>query len=234
MGCNSLDAYWVKKLVIFCFSLSHFCDLFWNVTMITKICFIWQFCGQSINFAPVSHPKKMLGPPRGPKNLADSGWLWPTLDDFWWLWQTPAVSQNQLESAIVSQSQPYLARVSQSLSDSGWLWLTLADYGWLWLTLADSGWILMTLADSNWLWLTARVRQSHPELAKISQSQPQFFFGGGTSAKLILWPQNFQMKMLVTMVTFPNRSQKWLKIKQNMTSFWTQYASRLLQHMYST
>ena len=81
-----------RKLLIFCFSLSHFCDLFWNVPLITNICFIWQFCGQNIYFEPVSPPKNILGPPGAPKNqqklktflnlllnMADTGWLWLTL-----------------------------------------------------------------------------------------------------------------------------------------------------------
>ena len=86
------------KLVIYCYSLSHFCDQFWNVTMIMNICFIWQFCGQSINFAKVFHKKKSVGAPRGSnksardqnltKTFADSGRLWLTLVDSDRLWMT--------------------------------------------------------------------------------------------------------------------------------------------------
>ena len=48
------------KLVIICFILSHFCDLFWIVTMIMNICFIRQFCGYSNNFAPVLQQQQKI------------------------------------------------------------------------------------------------------------------------------------------------------------------------------
>ena len=80
-----------QKLVIFCLSLSHFCDLFWNVIMITNFCFIWQFSGQSINLAPVSHKKKFWGPPGAPKRQQEPKtclklcWIWQIRADSGWL-----------------------------------------------------------------------------------------------------------------------------------------------------
>ena len=141
-----------------------------------NICFIWQFCSQSINFARVLHKKYLLGPTRGlqkskrSKNLsktlayscrfwltlADSGQLWLTFEDSGWLWLT--------------------------MSDPGWLWLSLADSYWPWLTLAYSSWLLPTLTDSGLLWpnmadsfwlCLTRVIKSHPESVRVSQSQPK-------------------------------------------------------------
>ena len=122
-----------QKLVIFCFSLSHFYDLFWNGTMITNICIIWQFCGQSISFAPVSPPQNFLGPPSGRLWVtpADSGWLCRTLADLNWLWLTARVRQSQPESSKVIQSWQESARVSQNLPDSARVlerFLALADF----------------------------------------------------------------------------------------------------------
>ena len=120
-----------------------------NVVMITNICFIWQFCCQSINFAQVSPQKKLFWAPQGPQRvsksqknlsktlaysgrfwltLADPGRLWMTFDDSGWLWLT--------------------------LADSGWLWLSLDDSGWPWLTLEDCGLLKLTLANSDRLWRT--------------------------------------------------------------------------------
>ena len=80
-----------QELVIFCVILSHFCDLFWNITIITNICFIAQFFRPEYFFCTSFPPtqKKFCGPPGAPKsrqepktflklllNLADSGWLW--------------------------------------------------------------------------------------------------------------------------------------------------------------
>ena len=114
--------------------MSHFCDLFWNVTMIMNICFMWQYGGQSNNFAPFLSKTYSIGAPRGPqksardqnlsKTLADSGRIWlnlvdsDTLDDFWWIWLTLvtlADSGCPPESVRVSQSQPVSAVVV-------WLW----------------------------------------------------------------------------------------------------------------
>ena len=57
-----------QKLVTFCFSLSHFCYLFWIVSIKTDICFIWQLCGQSMNLAPVFKSFFFRGPPGAPKS----------------------------------------------------------------------------------------------------------------------------------------------------------------------
>ena len=96
------------KMVIICFSLSHFCDLFWNVTMIMNICFIWQFGGHSNNFELV-----LLWPP-----TADTGWHWLPLAASGWLWLTQTDSGGQPESARVSQSHQNSSRVGQSQPES--------------------------------------------------------------------------------------------------------------------
>ena len=116
------------KLVIFWYSLSHFCDWFWNVTMIMNIRFIGQFCSQSINFAKVFHKKNLYGPPRGlkksardqnlSKTLADFGRFWLTLADSDRLWMTLADSGCPPESVRVSQIQPESASVSYSRPES--------------------------------------------------------------------------------------------------------------------
>ena len=181
------------KLVIIGFSLSHFCDLFWNVTMIMNICFIWQFGGHSTNFAPVLPKTKSQQEAKTYLKLlltlAESGWLWLTLPnsgcllmtlaDFWWLWLTLADSGCPPESVRVSQSQPELALVSQSQPVSavvGQSQPTTADTGWLRLTTADSGWLWLTLTDSQSQLESARVIKSHPvssESAKVSQILPE-------------------------------------------------------------
>ena len=88
------------KLVILCFSLSHFCDLFWNFTMIMTICFIWKFGGHSNNFLPLLPKTNSLGARYLSKTIANSDRIWLTLADPDHLWMT--------------------------FDDSGWLWLTLA------------------------------------------------------------------------------------------------------------
>ena len=169
------------------FSLSHFFNLFLNVTMIMNICLFWQFGGHNNHFPPDLPKTNSLEAPKGPQkvskspkpikknscwlwqNLADSGWLWPILDDFWWLWLTLA--------AKVSQSQPESASMSRgwlTLANYGWHWLTVADCGWLWLTLAYSGWLQRTLAESQSQPESARVIKSHPELVRVSHSQPDY------------------------------------------------------------
>ena len=183
------------KLVIFCLSLSHFCDLFWNVTMILNTCFIWQFCGQVLFLQKFSPKKNLFAPPRGPKSpkdphkkpilnsgllwkiLADSGWLWPTLVDFWWLWLTladyvwPWLTLAESYWLLLTLADSGLLKLTLAKSDR--FWLTLADYGWLWLTLADSGRLWLTLTDSGRQPESARVIKSHPESARLSQSQPK-------------------------------------------------------------
>ena len=163
-----------QKLVIFSFSLSNFYVLFWNVTVIMNICFIWQFCGQSINFVPVFRKKIICrGPPgaqkcqQEPKNYINSCWLWQilaeygqlwmTFDDSGWLWQTLADSGYLPESARVSQSQPESARVSQSQPESA-----RVCQSW-----HESAWVSHSPPES------ARVRKSQPESARVCQSQPE-------------------------------------------------------------
>ena len=130
-GEASLHLSWTSKtskLVIFHYSLSHFCDLFWNVTMIINICFIWQFCGHSNNYAQVLPKTNSLGTPQGPQKvsknlktylkllmtLADSCWFWLTLTNSGWLLMTLADSGCPPESFRVSQSQPESVRVGKS------------------------------------------------------------------------------------------------------------------------
>ena len=92
------------KLVIFCFSLSHFSDLFWNVTMIRTCVSFDNFAARVLilhQFSLQNFPKSQQEPKTYQKllrTLADSGWLWLTL------------------------------------ADSGWHLMTLADTGWLWLS----------------------------------------------------------------------------------------------------
>ena len=120
--------------------------------------------------------------------------------------------------------------------------MTFDDSGWFWLTLADSG-LWRTARVSQSLPESSKVIQRQSESARVSQILPESagvldrfwdladFLGplgvpkklvfGKTGAKLLLWPPNGQMKqMFIIMVTFQNRSQKWLKLNQIMTSFW--------------
>ena len=53
MGCNSLDAYCVKKLVILLFALSKFCDFFLNALLKTDLSLFRQLCSQSNNIQPI-------------------------------------------------------------------------------------------------------------------------------------------------------------------------------------
>ena len=126
------------KLIIICFSLSHFCDMFWNGTMIMNICFIWQFGVHSNNFETVLQKTTFWGTQGAQKSqqepktylklfltLTESGWLWLTQTNSGWLLMTLANSGCQPESIRVSQSQPESARVSQSQLVSaidGWMW----------------------------------------------------------------------------------------------------------------
>ena len=87
-----------QKQVIFGFSWSNFCALFLNVTMITNICFIGQFCGQSINFAQVLK-KNLFGPPRGPQKSKRSKTYLNLCHP-----ESVRVSHSQLESVRVSKS----------------------------------------------------------------------------------------------------------------------------------
>ena len=130
------------------------------------------------------------------KTLAYSGTFWLTLADSGWLCLT--------------------------LADSGWLLLTLADSGLLKLILANSDRLWLTLADYGWLWLTltdsggqsesSKVIQSRSESARVSRTfrlilGSCWLFGalGGayricfweTGSKLLLWPQNCQIKHII-------------------------------------
>ena len=158
--------------------------------------------------------------------LAESGCIWRTLTDSWLLLMTLADSVCPPESVRVSQSQPESGRVSKSQTLS-------AVQGWLWPTMADSGGKPESARVSQSHQKSSRVGQSQPESIRFCQNQQEFYIGfgplltfcgpweaskefvfGKTGAKLYLWPPNCQMKhIFIIMVTFQNRSQKWLKLK---------------------
>ena len=120
MDCSSLDADCVKN---------------WSYFVLVWVTFVT--CSEILPFVSFDNfaarvfilhqfppKKKIWGPPGAPKsqqepknflklflNLADSGWLWMTLDDFWCLWLTLAVSQSHQKSTRVGQSQPESARI---------------------------------------------------------------------------------------------------------------------------
>ena len=99
------------KLVIFCFSLSHFCHLFWNVTK-TYLKLLLTLADSGWLWLSLANSGWLL------MTLADSGWLWRTLADSNGLWRTARVSQSQPESLKVIQSRSESARVSQILLES--------------------------------------------------------------------------------------------------------------------
>ena len=131
--------------------------------MIINVCFIWQFCGHSNNFAPVFLKNHFFrGPPGAPKIPKDPKTflkLWLTLADSAWLWLT--------------------------LANSGWLLPTLADSGWPWITLAESGWVCLTFTEPGGLWLTqadsCQLWKTLAESVIVSQSQPD------SASKIFFW-----------------------------------------------
>ena len=106
------------------FRLSHFFDLFWNVTMIMNTCFIDNFAARVLILHSVLHKKIFWGP------------------------------QKSKRSKNLSKTLAYSGRFWLTLADSGQLWLTFEDSCWLWLTMSDLGWLCLTLTDPGGLWLT--------------------------------------------------------------------------------
>ena len=128
----------VSKTGLLCFSLSHFCDLFWNVTIGWLLMTLADSGGlwpESVESARVSQSQpesarvsqsqpESANVSRSQLTLADYSWHWLTLAAYGWPWLTLTDSGRQPESARGSKSHQKSSRVGHSQSVSDRLWIS--------------------------------------------------------------------------------------------------------------